>query len=288
MRTVLVLSDDRLEKQLLAAALERGGRWQLSDPHYDLGSRPPDELPGLGALSAKGGPGWQPDVAIVDLEMEAAPRLVELARQSWPACALVVRSGREPGEVDLARKAAGAIGFLHEDLDASTLGQELERLLALVGRAELAMRPDQQAPGHETAGQGEGDGGPAGGAVRRRLGAHPLSAAEARRTVKASLHSWDLEGFADDAALLVTELVANAVRHAGSEVEVSVVLRPASVRVEVVDFVPSGLVEAVQAADDAEGGRGLAIVESLASRWGVSTHARGKTVWFELDRSRSA
>jgi anti-sigma regulatory factor (Ser/Thr protein kinase) len=120
--------------------------------------------------------------------------------------------------------------------------------------------------------------------VTHQLPAHPRSAREARQATKASLHSWGLEQFADDAALLVTELMSNAVRHAHSSVEVAISLLPGAVRVEVSDSDPGSTVARVAASEDAESGRGLEILQSLASRWGMSAHPRGKTVWLGLDR----
>jgi anti-sigma regulatory factor (Ser/Thr protein kinase) len=234
-------------------------------------------------VAPSGGLGEVPDVAIVDLEMKGSVDVAELARSVWPNCAVVFRSGREPAEISLAGRLSGAVGFLHEDLDAQHLSRELDHLLSLVGVAESAMagtRADEPEAGTSAPSPSASSNG-----VKHTLAAHPRSAGEARRAVQASLSSWAVDDFSDDAALLVTELVTNAVRHVGSEVEVSVVLRPDALRVEVSDFSPVGAVEAISASSDAEGGRGLAIVEGLASRWGVITHSAGKTVWFELDRS---
>jgi anti-sigma regulatory factor (Ser/Thr protein kinase) len=90
-----------------------------------------------------------------------------------------------------------------------------------------------------------------------------------------------------DIALLVTELVANGVRHggahAGTELHVVFEGRPAALHVEVVNPDDSP-VEVGQRPPDLTGGGGLGlhIVERLASRWGVRNGAR-TVVWFELD-----
>lgn len=273
MRTVLVLSDDTDESDLLAKALGLFGRWHVEVMVPDVGSS-------LGANGDKvearsldaNAPGALPDLVIVDMEMANALAVVERARALWPACALVLRSGREPSELGLAGRLAGAVGFLHEDIDARDLSDEVEHLLALVGLAQAVLGE----PGPAAPGSAEDE-------IRRRLAADPRSAGDARRVIKESLSSWGLERYSDDAALLVTELVTNAVSHVGSEVEVRVVLRAGAVRVEVTDFSPHGTLSPSAATDDAEGGRGLAIVETLASRWGVCTATGGKTVWFELD-----
>lgn len=286
MRTVYVMSDDQDERDLLSKALGRDGNWHVAPPPPGLAGQWLRAQARRGNGKATNGkPAVRPDVAIIDLEMQGALSMAERARSSWPGCAIVLRSGRAPDELSLAGRLSGAIGFLHEDLDALVLSQELEHLLALVQLAGSAISGPAPADGGP---QTTDDARPDLGTMKHRLAAHPRSAGEARSAVAASLRTWSLDSFTDDAALLVTELVSNAVSHAGSEVEVSVLLRPDAVRVEVADFSPVGKVEAVPAADDAEGGRGLGIVESLASRWGVITHADGKTVWFELDRGHGA
>ena len=84
------------------------------------------------------------------------------------------------------------------------------------------------------------------------------------------------------ADLLVTELATNVIVHAGSEFEV-VVHVDGVVRVTVVDdslTLPSRR----EAADYAMSGRGLQIIDQLATRWGVEPRrdGDGKVVWFEL------
>lgn len=105
---------------------------------------------------------------------------------------------------------------------------------------------------------------------------------EARRFVSGVLTSWGCE--ADDAALLVSELATNAVLHARSEFTVRLQVDRGRIRVEVVDRnsrVPSFAV----VPPDAHSGRGLMLVQALASAWGVESHADdGKTIWFELDQ----
>jgi anti-sigma regulatory factor (Ser/Thr protein kinase) len=85
------------------------------------------------------------------------------------------------------------------------------------------------------------------------------------------------------AVLLVSELVTNAVRHAGSPLTVAVSIGRAAVRVEVRDRSPRlpALREQHKAED--EWGRGLVLVDALANRWGAERLPSGKRVWFELD-----
>ena len=86
----------------------------------------------------------------------------------------------------------------------------------------------------------------------------------------------------DSAELVATELVTNSVMHARSEVIMTVECASHMVRLRVDDHSPVRPVVR-NAAPDSATGRGLFIVEQLASRWGVDLHRDGKTVWVELD-----
>lgn len=96
---------------------------------------------------------------------------------------------------------------------------------------------------------------------------------------------------AEDALLLVSELVTNAVRHGRPDIEITLTLTPDRVRIEVRDggdalpMMPSG-----QPSIDRPTGRGLLIVSATATDWGIerSSGTTGKTVWAELDVTRSA
>jgi two-component sensor histidine kinase len=84
------------------------------------------------------------------------------------------------------------------------------------------------------------------------------------------------------ASLLVSELVTNAIQHAGSEVNVHLEVTENLVRVEVDDASPRAPLRLV-VPEDAERGRGLQLVEALAASWGVDqVPGDGKKVWFEV------
>ena len=93
----------------------------------------------------------------------------------------------------------------------------------------------------------------------------------------------------DTLRLLVTELITNAVRHAGCRtwIELGVEIYPDSVRAEVLDcgsgFQPP---ERPEPHRDRTGGWGLCLVDQLADRWGVAPDDVTR-VWFELGRSHS-
>ncbi|MFC5906725.1 ATP-binding protein [Streptacidiphilus monticola] len=115
-----------------------------------------------------------------------------------------------------------------------------------------------------------------------RLPAETSSAQRSRRLVRSALESWGLGGQGEVVELLVGELVANAVRHAGGDdIGLRALRGQGRVRVEVRDL--SRVLPCLIMGDvEDDNGRGLRIVDKLADRWGVDLLARGKSVWFEL------
>ena len=98
----------------------------------------------------------------------------------------------------------------------------------------------------------------------------------------AALEEWSADQFADEAVLLLSELVTNAVVHAGTEIQVSVRLDGDVLRVEVRDDDPR--LPRVKHFSVLSGtGRGLAMVAGTARDWDVEPLPDGgKKVWFEL------
>jgi anti-sigma regulatory factor (Ser/Thr protein kinase) len=96
------------------------------------------------------------------------------------------------------------------------------------------------------------------------------------------LDSSGYNGRSEDARLVVSELVTNAILHAGTDIELTVSVRSDAVRIEVTDL--GGGVPRCGAVEEATSGRGLPIVEALGGRWGVLQLGAGKTVWCELAR----
>jgi anti-sigma regulatory factor (Ser/Thr protein kinase) len=96
----------------------------------------------------------------------------------------------------------------------------------------------------------------------------------------------------DTAVLLTSELVTNSLqhsnsRHPGGTVTISVLAIPDGVVIEVIDdggaTVPAATAQA-GGLDLLEGGRGLRLVEQLATRWSYHCDAAGTVTWFELTR----
>ncbi|WP_309225697.1 ATP-binding protein [Quadrisphaera sp. INWT6] len=86
----------------------------------------------------------------------------------------------------------------------------------------------------------------------------------------------------DEAQLLVSELVTNAVRHGSPPITTEVGCRgQAGLHVRVTDGATSEPLVRTPAVDDV-GGRGMLLVDLLSSAWGVEPGSTGKAVWFEL------
>ena len=111
----------------------------------------------------------------------------------------------------------------------------------------------------------------------------PASVPVARHLVLDLLGAWRAPHDAGDAALLVTELVANVVDHVagGASFTLEVALAEDWLRISVADG--SALRPVVREFEvAARRGRGMQLVEGIADRWGVEDHTDGKRVWFEL------
>jgi serine phosphatase RsbU (regulator of sigma subunit)/anti-sigma regulatory factor (Ser/Thr protein kinase) len=122
--------------------------------------------------------------------------------------------------------------------------------------------------------------------AHRTFAADERSVAKARAFAREMLEAWDAGDLADSVVLLVSELVTNAVVHAGTTARLELRLDPQSVRVEVEDLHPRRVLPMVVAepTEEAEEGRGLLITFSLASAWGVDYTSASKRVWLRFDR----
>lgn len=119
------------------------------------------------------------------------------------------------------------------------------------------------------------------GSFEVRLAPQATSVGEARAHVRWLLESTGREDLLDTALLLVSEVVTNALLHAGTDIDVAAVLDDAGLRIEIGDGSPH-LPSRRRYAATAGTGRGLLMLEALVDDWGVSQHRDGKTVWFRL------
>jgi len=113
------------------------------------------------------------------------------------------------------------------------------------------------------------------------LASEPASLSEARSFVAAMLDMWGREDPDAIVPLLTSEIISNAVRHAAGSVNLEVsLLNGDELRVQARDESPDSPVIR-RSNPGGVGGHGLAIIESLARRWGVERQAGCKVVWFE-------
>ncbi|MFI6559718.1 SpoIIE family protein phosphatase [Streptomyces sp. NPDC050534] len=114
------------------------------------------------------------------------------------------------------------------------------------------------------------------------------SVATARSFVRDTLQGWGFADIVDDAVVLTSELVTNAVVHAGTSADVLCLRSDEGVRIEVADHYPEREIPlqgspVTMGSPDREGGRGLQLCAALAGRWGVEYTPTHKQVWFQLD-----
>jgi DNA-binding NarL/FixJ family response regulator len=246
---VLLVDDVPDLRLLVRVVLQRAG-------HFDVVAEAADGLEAIVRAAE-----CQPDLILLDLSMprmggaEALPRIREVA----PDAKVVILSGWELSRA-VERTGAGAVAYLEKGIAPSQLVDELLMVTGLLETVEQAMQKS-----------------------RARLAGEPDSAGSARRFVAETLERWECAHDLDTVSLLVSELVSNAIVHAPGDLEVSVLLRAGSIRIEVDDQSASGPVPRHAGVEDVSG-RGLALVDALAKGWGVADRDGGKTVWFEVPR----
>lgn len=123
---------------------------------------------------------------------------------------------------------------------------------------------------------------PTGGRLSITLPPQSASCARARHAVRAFCQANALPQLADDAELLCSELVTNALQHSGGRIRLIAESAGGSLRVTVGDDGPGSVPVLRDADDQAESGRGIALVSQIAARWGTTRHGSDKSVWFRL------
>ena len=203
-----------------------------------------------------------PDVVLLDLSMpemdglQALPRIREVA----PGAKVVILSGFEREVHWPQAEAFGAVAYLEKGTPPQQL---VDELVSVTGVLDVVDRAVEQA--------------------RANLAGELESPGRARRFVDETLRRWDCEEQLDVVGLLVSELVTNAVVHAGSDVEIGVQLTDDGIRIDVLDASTAQPVRRTAELYDTSG-RGLELVEALATRWGIDSGPFGKSVWFEVPR----
>jgi len=208
----------------------------------------------------------QPDLALLDLGMPGVGGIDVLADllAASPRTQVVVVSGSPRGRLAPLAHGHGAVGYVEKGLSAKAMVNSIVSVAGLLEAVQSALLERSRA----------------------HLERDPRSSAAARRFVGETLSRWECGGVLDTVNLLVSELVTNSVLHTRSAADIAVLLTPDSVRIEVSDQ-GEGIPRVREAGENATSGRGLAMVEALASAWGVETTPLGKTVWFEVSRGRS-
>ncbi|MEV4193087.1 ATP-binding protein [Streptomyces toxytricini] len=138
---------------------------------------------------------------------------------------------------------------------------------------------------------------PPGGQRRRMpLAGLPKPVARARGFTSQALDDWSWsdtsygvdQGVVEDIVLVVAELVANAMLHAGGPLELVLDATQSRLRVEVSDGDPTLPAPRRPHQPALPGGHGLFIVQRTSDRWGAERHGMGKTIWAEFDVARLA
>jgi len=206
---------------------------------------------GAGAIEAAGL--LQPDVVVLDLGLPdlAGSDVLAGVRRAAPDAKVVVFTGSVSQErVDLLRQVEG---FVRKD-------QEIRYLVSLL--SDLSREQSQLA--------------------RVDLGPSRNDVAAARRFVTEQCERWHCGAIVEDAQLVVTELVTNALVHAGSTCELSARLAGGVLRLEVADT-GRGVPDPQLPEPFEERGRGLLLVSALSTAWGTEGADGGrKVVWAEL------
>jgi anti-anti-sigma factor len=197
----------------------------------------------------------QPDALVVDLgDLTVADRLAlsvfaATARQAadWPGVPVVLCAPPPQAANWLAESTACRVVPVQQDCEEAT------RTAGAAASPRVRVRLE-----------------PVAGACRR-----------ARELVSDACGRWNLPELVGPASLVLSELVGNVVRHAGTPMTVTVTLRRPYLQVAVRDG-SRNAARAVTADLRAEGGRGLMLVRELTQGWGSSPAGDGKVVWAML------
>lgn len=248
---VVVADDNDDVREILGEALARSGSFTVVASVVD------------GEAARQAAEELQPDLVLLDLAMPGTGGLdaLPLVRAAAPGARVVVVSGFPGDRLGSVVRDRGAVGYVQKGLSPRKIVDEVLAVAGVLDALEGVLAKS-----------------------RRTLDPDVSSSAAARRFMEETLRRWSCSEVLDVVNLLVSELVTNAVVHGGSEADVSVVLTPTALRVEVADrdeYVPTP-----KTTEDgwATSGRGLALVETMSRAWGIEVLPVGKVIWFEVDR----
>ena len=117
--------------------------------------------------------------------------------------------------------------------------------------------------------------------ARISLSPDPRSPARARAFVLSTCTEWECESVTDTASLVVSELVTNALLHAGTGSELRLTRVGGSLLIGVIDA-GGGSPDVFDAQTEDEHGRGLVLISALSTAWGVDGDDDRKTVWAQV------
>jgi anti-sigma regulatory factor (Ser/Thr protein kinase) len=109
-----------------------------------------------------------------------------------------------------------------------------------------------------------------------------------RHQTRLVLRLWRLTDLLTAVEVLISELATNVVRHARTLFTVAATWDGGTLRIEVTDGSPLTPRLQLAAHPDSEGGRGLLLVDTIATDWGVDLYSQGKTIWCTIGRDASA
>ncbi|MGW7254931.1 ATP-binding protein [Streptomyces sp. NPDC054834] len=117
--------------------------------------------------------------------------------------------------------------------------------------------------------------------------AEPEGVAALRRALRAHLGALGLTELTEPAQLCVSELVTNVITHVGASTPatLTVTMNGTDLRIEIHDPDTRAMPVLLDATDDAESGRGMTLVDAVATRWGILLHPDRKVTWCELATS---
>lgn len=245
----LVVDDDPDQRALIRVLFERAGLGPVIEA-----------VDGDDAVQKAGS--HQPQLILLDLQMPGRGGIAALPelRAACPHASVVVVSNLPRRDYGDAAIAHGAVGYVEKRIPVDRLVGEV---LAAASLSEAVV--DR---------------------VTVDLERSPDSPRAARELVR-KLVDPSVDELVGVVELLVTELVTNSIVHAASAPRVEVELRRDRVRVAVHDADPTLPRQRVPDLDR-PGGRGIMLLEGLATRWGADATEDGKVVWFEVDRAADA